>query len=279
MNNYEKFEKAGLKIEKDRVLTYSKLSCPLDCRYCFVDDLNSNQQKSVAYLSDEQFDLLSVLPEEVKIIMLGCDTEFFQRKTNAINILEKLVCFKKDISVITKFSLGKEFIDRLVGINRQMIANGNILTFSISLPVFESSDIWEPKVPRPEDRIETLRFAFEDGLKTMVAIRPLLPTLEFSELEHIVNSTKDISCGYYSGPLYLKELDESLIKPEILANLDIERLQPEWMPEGNLFYKIEKSGQMEQLKSLVEGAEKPFFDGAAVGINFFKENEKHRNKS
>lgn len=39
------FENAGLKIEKDRVLTYSKLSCPLDCTYCFVRRLEFQSRK------------------------------------------------------------------------------------------------------------------------------------------------------------------------------------------------------------------------------------------
>lgn len=270
MGNFEKFEKAGLKIEKDRVLTYSKLSCPLDCRYCFVDDLNKDQQKNVVYLSDEQLDLLQTLPEEVKIIMLGCDTEFFQRKNEAILILEKLAQFKKDISVITKFSLGKDLIERLVTIKDRMLESGNVLAFSVSLPALDSSGKWEPKVPKPEDRIETLKLAFEAGLKAMVAIRPLLPTLDNLELERIVSSTKDITDGYYSGPLYLKELDGTLIDASVLSALDVERLQPDWMPDGNLFYKLERRGQMEMLESIIAKAGKPLFEGAADGIKFIK---------
>ena len=40
------YEQHGLKIDRDRVLTYSQLSCPLECRYCFVNDLNFNQKKT-----------------------------------------------------------------------------------------------------------------------------------------------------------------------------------------------------------------------------------------
>ncbi len=39
------YEQKGLKIDHDRVLTYSQLSCPLECSYCFVEDLNFNQKK------------------------------------------------------------------------------------------------------------------------------------------------------------------------------------------------------------------------------------------
>lgn len=48
------FEEEGIKIDKDRVLTYSHLSCPLDCKYCFIDDLRFNQLKNVAYLTEKQ---------------------------------------------------------------------------------------------------------------------------------------------------------------------------------------------------------------------------------
>jgi sulfatase maturation enzyme AslB (radical SAM superfamily) len=53
------FEKEGLKIDKERVLTYSELSCPLDCKYCFVDDLSSSNQKvGVPYLRGPQTQFL-----------------------------------------------------------------------------------------------------------------------------------------------------------------------------------------------------------------------------
>lgn len=75
----EDFGKEGLIIDKERVLTYSELSCPFDCRYCFVGDMDTNQQRNVPYLTEQQFGLIEQLPEEVSLIMLGCDTEFFNQ--------------------------------------------------------------------------------------------------------------------------------------------------------------------------------------------------------
>jgi len=74
----EKFEEKGLKIDKERILTYSGLICPLNCKYCFTEDLSQKKEWSNEYLSEEQFDLLNELPKEIKTIMIGCDTEFFQ---------------------------------------------------------------------------------------------------------------------------------------------------------------------------------------------------------
>lgn len=265
------FEKEGLKIDQERILTYSKLSCPFDCQYCFVEDMNYNQKKGVSYLSPEQIKLLEKLPEEINLIMLGCDTEFLQSKKNALEILEKLSNLHKDISIITKLSLPSDFIEKLRLIDDKLHSHGNFLTFSMSIPCFDSAKQWEPSVPDPLKRIETLKVAHENSLKTLVAIRPLIPSVTDKELEEIVGRTKDISDAYYSGPLYLKYLSHKILDKETLSHLKIKELQPHWMPEGNVYYKIEKEGQMETLENIVEKRGKLLFEGAAEAIKYLKD--------
>ncbi|MCB9812147.1 radical SAM protein [Candidatus Nomurabacteria bacterium] len=262
------FENAGLKIEGDRVLTYSKLSCPLDCTYCFVDDMNFNQERGVAYLSQEQYDLLNRLPKEVKTIMLGCDTEFFQQKEEAIQILENLAEQGRDLSVVTKLPLSKEYIQRMRDVSDEVSKNGNVFTFSVSLPCINSSLVWEPKVPSPEKRINTLKEVYESDIKTLLALRPLLPTVSDEELEDIIFQTKDYQYGYYSGPLYLKSLDHPSIQN--VPDLMIEEVQPHWMPEGNIFFKVERKGQMETLAEIVESHGQRLYTGAADAINHLR---------
>ena len=267
------FEKEGLKIEGKRLLTYSQLSCPLDCKYCFVEDLNFNQKRRVAYLSEKQFSLLSELPEEINIVMLDCDTEFFQDRQQSIKILKRLVELKRDISVVTKLSLPVKFIEELSNIEQKLNTNGNFLIFSMSIPTLNSATIWEPKAPVPLKRIETLKTAFELGIKTLIAIRPLLPSIPTLELEDIVTSSKDFCYGFYSGPLYLKEIDSSILGDS--AKLKIEKIQPSWMPKGNIFYKIEKEGQMQELRDMIKKQGKLFFEGAADAIDYLRNNAKH----
>ncbi len=262
------FEREGLKIDKNRILTYSQLACPLDCTYCFVDDLDYNQKRNVAYLSPEQIDLLRELPDEIELVMLGCDTEFFQDKKNAIEVLNLLADLSIDVSVITKLTLRKEFIGQVAEIAARMRQNGNILTFSVSIPCMSSASKWEPRAPSAENRIKTIKLAAEAGISTMLAMRPLLPDVSDGELEDIVVRTKDFVLGYYSGPLYLKEKDSELIRD--IPDLEIEELQPHWMPDGNVFYKIERKGQMEKLKELLAQHGKTLFEGAADAIDTLK---------
>lgn len=264
------FAERGLIIEKDRVLTYSKLICPLECKYCFVEALNNDQKKRVAYLSEEQINLLNQLPQEVRTIMLGCDTEFLQNKREALSVLEKLLVLGKNISIITKLTPDSDFIDKLKIFSQILCKQGNVLTFSISIPCIDSSYTWEPRVPTPDHRIESLNKASESGLPCMVAIRPLIPNLNRSEIDHIINNTHQFVFGYYSGPLYLKKTDKESLSLINLSDPDLsaEEVQPDWMPPGNIFLKIENKKLMEYLKSKAAEFKKPVFEGAADGIDF-----------
>lgn len=272
MNNSEKglYEQENLVINKDRVLTYSQLHCPLGCKYCFSEDIDLPRNKGVVYLSDKQLALLKQLPEEIRIIMLGCDIEFFQSKSKSFEILEQLSYLKKDISVVTKLYLSQDFIQQLQNINAQLQRHKNFLTISVSLTCIDSAKEWEPEAPEPIKRIETLRMAHQSDIKTLVALRPLLPTIPDEELKKVICLTKDECLGYYTGPLYVKDLNNPELNIEKALNLNIEAVQPHWMPQGNTFYKIEKEGQLDFLKNILQRYDKPLFEGAAEGIEYLR---------
>ncbi|MBI2475597.1 hypothetical protein HYV69_04225 [Candidatus Uhrbacteria bacterium] len=189
---YTEFEKNGLKIDNERVLTYSKLSCPFDCTYCFVDGMTQEQE-----------------------------------------------------------------------------SRGNTFSFSVSIPCFSEKSLtkYEPKAPSPQRRIKTLQNVFNEGIPTMVAIRPLLPDIEENELEKIVNLTKDFVIGYYSGPLYLKQDKLKILLPNFEIKQDI---KPHWMLDGNYYQEVVREGQMEFLASLIQKSGKQFFTGATEGVEFIK---------
>jgi DNA repair photolyase len=273
--NMERFEKAGLVIDKERVLSYSKLICPLGCKYCFSDGISNAQEKSAVYLSEEQSDLLENLPDTVKTIMLGCDTEFFQNKQEAISTIKKLSVLGKDLSVITKLNLGDDSVENLKVISEDMNKRGNIVTFSVSIPCFESSYKWEPKAPKVEDRIETLKRISDAGIDSMVAIRPLIPNLDKSEIDKIIDQTNSYVFGYYSGPLYIKDFDNGLLsKTELTeSGCSFEEIEPHWMPRGNKFIKIENPDLMSYLHEKIKLSGKEFFEGAAQGMEFLRKSK------
>ena len=60
----------------------------MDCRYCFVSDVQSVHHSEDSYLSKKQLELAKELPQETDLMMLGCDTEFFVSKNNPLEILK-----------------------------------------------------------------------------------------------------------------------------------------------------------------------------------------------
>ncbi len=259
------FEKEGLHLEKERVLTYSKLFCPLGCKYCFAEDLEGRSGDKVSYLSEDQLNALEKIPPEISLIMLGCDTEFFQSKEGSLEILERLSHSDRDISIVTKMDLDSDFVKSLKNFDEVLNKNNKSLFVSFSIPCLDSAKIWEPGAPDPNARIESMKIVHDEGIKSFVAIRPLLPSVPDDELERIVDMTKGYSQGYYSGPLYVKNLDQGLVdtnNPE----LKIELVRPDWMPEGNEFYRIQKDGQMEFLRDTIIKSGNILFEGAADAI-------------
>ena len=266
----KKYDAEGLKIDRNRVLTYSQLSCPLNCTYCFVNDMMTNQKRNVAYLTEDQIRLLENLPSEIDLIMLGCDTEFFQNKREAISILKKVSKFGKDISMITKIPIAETLLDEISEVHREVEGRGNILSVSVSITCISEEMLrkYEPGVPSPKRRIETIKQIAGRQIPTMLAIRPLLPDVSASELQEIVNLTKDYVLGYYSGPLYLNDDRIAKLLPQKVV--DEEAKQPHWMLDGNLFKEILNPSQMDHLKKIVYDAGKQFFEGAAEGMEYIR---------
>lgn len=262
--------KEELVIEQDRVLVFSGLGCPFKCKYCFTEHLAPCRSEKKDYLPENQIAKLKELPSSVNAIMLGCDTEFFQNRNNALDILKKLSPLGKDLSVVTKSVLPVDYIAKLVEVNKNLGARNNLLAFSMSLPCIDSVGTYEPISPNPRKRIKTLKNAHDLGLKTFVAIRPLLPSINKTELQKIIDLTKNYCYGYYSGPLYLKGIDDPVLNGVDRDELITEEVQPPWMPERNIFYKIAKTGQMESLRKIVNEAGKELFEGAAEAIKYLK---------
>ena len=132
---------------------------------------------------------------------------------------------------------------------------------------------YEPKVPNPSRRIETLAKVSEKGIPATVAIRPLLPDVSDDELEEIIEKTSAHCFGYYSGPLYLQEQKIKLLLPEY--NSPETETQPHWMLEGNKYQVIEREGQMDFLEAVIKKHNRLLFDGAADAIDYLRLQRKY----
>ena len=200
--------------------------CPLKCTYCFASD---PEYKSPVNLF-EKVETLSSTIEDYQIIQPACDTEFLLDSIKAFNLLERLLKLKKDISFVTKMPIKKQNLSKLMELSDRYRQQGNLLSVSVTLTSIESSKIFEPIAPSPEVRIQTLRSLFENGIHTMVAIRPLIPSVPDSEIHEIVNKTVDLTFAYTSGPFWTKH-------PEGLSG-NISEESVSWMSGDQKWFQV-----------------------------------------
>jgi DNA repair photolyase len=109
------------------------------------------------------------------------------------------------VHILTKSTLIKRDIDIIKKINRQSIA---IVSFSFSSVDDKISAIFEPGVPSPSKRLETLAFFKDEGIACGMFLLPVIPFItDTSELmEKSISKAKDVGLDFIIfGGMTLKE--------------------------------------------------------------------------
>ena len=132
---------------------------------------------------------------------MGYDTELFLREKEALELIQGLAKFKKDISFATRKNLSSTTIKELAKINNIIASQSpaNHLVALVSLVGFNSVTKLEPFAPPPERRILTIKQLHAADIPTFVYVKPLLPIVTNNELERIFTETEGHCNGYIFG--------------------------------------------------------------------------------
>lgn len=124
-------------------------------------------------------------------IALGMNTDAYQpveRKYGITrSILEILAEARHPFSLVTKSSLVERDIDIVAPMAKLGLA---AIFVSITTMDRTLARKLEPRAAAPERRLETLRRLSEAGISTGVMVAPLIPSLNDSEMEHILKAAK-----------------------------------------------------------------------------------------
>jgi DNA repair photolyase len=129
-------------------------------------------------------------------------------------ILEELSQHHRlELGIVTKSNLILRDLDllRRISQNNQLFVNVTITTLNTDL-----ARILEPRAPRPDLRLETVRKLNEAGVAAGVICAPVLPgiTDAVAELEALVRATAQIGARYiYANPLFLKPCSAAIFLP------------------------------------------------------------------
>jgi len=202
--------------------------CEFACKYCyarytheFMELRDGVDFERKIYIKQHAAELLRqelrrVNPGEE--IALGTATDPYQPIERRLEvtraILEELSRHAGlELGIVTKSNLVLRDIDVLQRIaeNNQIFVNVTITTLNVDL-----ARILEPRAPRPDLRMETVRKLNLEGVNAGVICAPVVPGITDSprDLEALVRATAEAGGKYiYANPLFLKPCSAAIFLP------------------------------------------------------------------
>jgi DNA repair photolyase len=202
--------------------------CEFACKYCyarytheFMEMRDGVDFEQKIYVKQHAADLLRQELRRVKPgeqIAIGTATDPYQPAERRFEvtrgILEELARHEGlDLGIVTKGNLILRDLDLL-----QQIGRKNNLGVSVTITTLNANlaRILEPRAPRPDLRMETVRKLNEAGIKAGVSCAPVIPGITDSvrNLESLVRAAVEAGGKYiFANPLFLKPCSAAVFLP------------------------------------------------------------------
>lgn len=214
--------------------------CEFACKYCYARYTHEFMELRDPYSFERQIyikenaawllrqELRSLKPDEA--IAIGTATDPYQPIERDARVTRALLeVFAEQhglrLGLVTKSTLVARDIDLF-----QRIARRNRISISLTVTTMDTrlARILEPRAPRPDLRIETLRHLRKGGIRAGVLCCPLLPgiTDNFAAVDSVATEAKRVgACFFHANPLFLKPCSKPVFEdfiaknfPELLAS-------------------------------------------------------------
>jgi DNA repair photolyase len=197
--------------------------CEHGCIYCFARPTHAYQGLSPGLDFESKLFVKPDAPELLKkeladpkytprMIAMGTNTDPYQpieRKWRVTRgILEVLRDCGHPVGIVTKSALVTRDIDILADMAKKNLAK---VALSITTLDPKLARAMEPRAATPSKRLETVRALSEAGIPTAVMVAPIVPAINDSEIERILDAAKAAgaeSAGYVMlrMPFEIKDL-------------------------------------------------------------------------
>jgi DNA repair photolyase len=202
--------------------------CEFACKYCyarytheFMEMRDGVDFEQKIYVKQHAANLLRQELRRVKPgeqIAIGTATDPYQPAERHFEvtrgILEELARHEGlELGIITKGNLILRDMDLLtqIGQKNRLTANVTITTLNVEL-----ARILEPRAPRPDLRMETVRKLSQAGIRTGVSCSPVIPGITDSlrNLEALVRATAEAGGKHiFANPLFVKPCSAAVFLP------------------------------------------------------------------
>jgi DNA repair photolyase len=182
--------------------------CEHGCSYCYARPTHAYLDLSPGLDFESRLfakvDAAAVLRNELSApryqcspIMLGANTDAYQpieRQYGVTRkILEVLVETRHPVSIVTKSALVERDIDLLQELSRHDLVQ---VFLSVTSLDHELARRLEPRASAPRRRLEALRALAAAGIRCGVMVAPVIPALNDSELEDILDAAAAAGCRH-----------------------------------------------------------------------------------
>ncbi|PLX98348.1 MAG: hypothetical protein C0623_13615 [Desulfuromonas sp.] len=203
--------------------------CTNNCRYCYARDLavEINQR------TDETYTRESWRTEQVKTWKVDIDqtakgTIMFPTMHDIseayletyIETLDNLLAANNEVLIVTKPRLNciQQICDKFQDYRNKILIRMTITSLDENL-----SQFWEQDAPLPEERIQALQYAHEQGYKTSVSVEPMIDTVGrtielYNRLEPYI--TEDIWFGKMNSIKYRVDASDKQTRDAVKAIYD-----------------------------------------------------------
>jgi len=177
--------------------------CEHGCIYCFARPTHAYQGLSAGLDFETRLfskpDSAGLLETELrnpgyvcKTLQLGANTDPYQpieRKLKVTReILQVLAAFRHPVTITTKSDLVLRDLDILVPMAKQGLVNIGISITTLDPGLARAM---EPRAPRPEKRLATIRSLSGAGIPVRIMFAPVIPALTDWEMERVLSAASD----------------------------------------------------------------------------------------
>jgi DNA repair photolyase len=207
--------------------------CEFGCRYCyarytheFMEMRDGMEFEQKIYVKQHAAGLLRHELRRVKFdeaIALGTATDPYQPAERRYGVTREILGeFARhrgfELGIVTKSNLIVRDLDLL-----QEVARSNTLSVHITVTTLdvELARILEPRAPRPDLRLDTVRTLSQAGLRVGLSCSPVVPGITDSpkDLESLVRAAAEAGADYvFANPLFLKPCSAAVFLPFLEQN-------------------------------------------------------------
>lgn len=258
---------------KSRVFVSFDGLCRYHCKHCFSYDVVQPTpprtiEQIVSSIQNDHFDVVYVSQKK----------ENFIQPDDGLALCEQIFSrYDCHMVIITRNVFGPEHQKRLINLYSRMRMHNKQLFIGISLVGLASSSFSEQatEIPAPQERIQFGVELYQQGIPSMLLIRPLFPEhiIPLSELKSIVDEVAgNISC-VLSGALMV---NEGIINRLGLCDTDLKYLEggeSEYLDGAiaDSMRFVDVRNEMRQLKEYCNRKGVPFFEHSLPAINYLNE--------